>query len=519
MLPLTGITMLVFHSGDDCVERAETKLKTDEEKLKNVTGLFANGKSGNGGAEVGTGNKHLAIKFSDIYNNQVTDLFYPYDDVEEFLNTAITSLSSGFVTRFFLKICSWKHKDIEEINKDYREFCKIYRKEGCLEKPHDRKCQMASNMFYEKKRVVGICDLNFINQISLSNRVEKEDRTTWIDKVLPYIFTMVLCAMILGVLLFESWHEDYCRDLDNDTITRGDFALMMTGLPHGEEAEGFDVEQAINDMVSSQGFEIQEVSFVFDTEKYESVKQNFWGEVQKQYKENYKMHQSGISVNPIGVTSAERDLEGVALVDKSVDKIYTLRDKVKEFEKRFVKKDPTLMIGKAFIMFNLTEDRDKFYERFKRVGFFYERFKYGHKTNEDLILNFNSEQRKVFVELPREPNDVIWQELKYSMTQKFIRSLFSFIVGSIIIGSGLYMVYYLKTNKTIDSIDQPVKLIGERYSAQHFNTLIMTLIISLMGVVLKVVLKLLSKFEKHGSHTNEHLSFTQKLWKVKYLLT
>lgn len=507
--------MAIFNSGNDCVQKSTYRSPEEDEKdkLKNVTNFFDS--VNNGTAEIKhdflvPNKKHDRIKFEDLYNNQVTDLFYPYDNVENFLNTTITSLSSDFITRFFTRICSKSHKKIKEINENYQEFCKIYREQGCIENPNEKKCQIAASMYYGKKNVVGVCFKKFINMISLANRVEKQDRTTWLDKVMPFVYGVVIFCMIISVLMFELWHEEYSRKLDNETITRADFTLTMTNLPFGKEAEGFDVKTEVQRLVESKGYQLQDVNFVFDTDEYLKVKENFWKEIEKQYKETYRMSMSG----KIEISGVENE----NLVDRSTEKVYKLRDEIREFENRYNRNDQSLMIGKAFIMFNLTEERDEFFQRFKRVGFFYEWFGYGNKTAEDMILNVNGEERKLYVELPREPNDIIWQDLKYSLKQRSFRSFLSFFIGTLIITLGFMFLYYMKTDQTIQNIDKPVKFVGERLGRAQLTSLILSLIISLIGVLLKVVIKFLSKFEKHGSITNEHLAITQKLWKVRKTL-
>jgi len=55
-------------------------------------------------------------------------------------------------------------------------------------------------------------------------------------------------------------------------------------------------------------------------------------------------------------------------------------------ETLFAKKDPSLMLGKAFICFNKAKHRDHCYKNFKRTGFIYTHFGFGENTLQQFFI-------------------------------------------------------------------------------------------------------------------------------------
>lgn len=63
-----------------------------------------------------------------------------------------------------------------------------------------------------------------------------------------------------------------------------------------------------------------------------------------------------------------------------------MRAEIDEIEKLYAKNDPSLMQGKAFICFNRAEHRDDCYTQFKRTGFVYKLFGFGHTTLNEFFI-------------------------------------------------------------------------------------------------------------------------------------
>jgi len=113
-----------------------------------------------------------------------------------------------------------------------------------------------------------------------------------------------------------------------------------------------------------------------------------------------------------------------------------LRNQVKDWDDRFQADDPTIMTGMAFVCFNKGIYRDEIYNTYKKTGFWYDWFGIGSFFN-----------HRIFVHLPDEPNDVLWEALSYTEGNRWIRKSLSYILGVIIICAGFIGLYYLKTEK------------------------------------------------------------------------
>jgi len=101
---------------------------------------------------------------------------------------------------------------------------------------------------------------------------------------------------------------------------------------------------------------------------------------------------------------------------------------------------------------------------------------------------------QIFFDKAQEPNDVIWEDLKWSKKRRFIRGLISTFVSFVIISSGFILMYYLKTSQQIKHADTEFEFSLETLGMEHLMSLIVSVIISLVGVVLKLVIKLMSRW-------------------------
>jgi hypothetical protein len=146
----------------------------------------------------------------------------------------------------------------------------------------------ASTEWYEKERVIGKCYDTFLNSISLSNRYEKNDREEGFDKAFPLLNLLVIILLVMGTLAFEYWHEEYSNKLNTNTVTIGDYTLLITNLPHGENYLGVNLKEILIHSFRQKGYHIKGVNFVYDTDKYTDKKEEFWDSISKLYKIEYK---------------------------------------------------------------------------------------------------------------------------------------------------------------------------------------------------------------------------------------
>ena len=111
------------------------------------------------------------------------------------------------------------------------------------------------------------------------------------------------------------------------------------------------------------------------------------------------------------------------------------------------------------------------------------------------------------VEDPPEPEDLYWENFKYSSRNRVIRILLVYLVSLIIISIsfGLVLLFTLGQNK-INENEKNINLVG-KYILSFF----ITIIISILNEVLELVLTKFTLLEKHLSRTSFYLSLSIKI--------
>lgn len=518
--------MYLFSTGDDCVGKY-----SEEAPYFDTNSSIAINRAGDNNTVANSGQMNIQKATSKVgstfyghksrfadFGDEISDIaeaFNPVSGVSNFFENTIHGLSYNYIQRYFHKICG-NSQQADYEHSHYFKFCKEYKSNGCMDYPKQPICVKAATIWYEKERVVGKCYDTFLNSISLSNRIEKDDRQQGFDKAFPLIQFCIIIFLVCGTLAFEYWHEEYSTKLNSDTVTIGDYTLRISGLPHGKKFEALNLTEIIKHAFRKEGYFLKGVNFIYNTDKYTDKKEKFWESISELYKMEYLRE---TSTDPFAQINTDGDLLDNSFVQESkyCIKAKKLQQEIAEMEQEFRLQDSEHMIGKAYIFFNRAEHRDHCFERYKRTGFTYKCFGFGENTDDKFYLPIMGKKKQIFFDRPKEPNDVIWEDLRYGHKRRFIRGVFSTLISFIIISMGFGLMYYLKTSQTISSADKEIEFSLKSIGMEHFLSLTISIIISLVGVVLKVAIKLLSRWQKPGSITEEQLLITKKLWKMQFI--
>lgn len=305
--------------------------------------------------------------------------------------------------------------------------------------------------FYEDKHIYGRCKPNFINKISLNNRYEWVDRDKLFDKLLPYLHVLIVIVMLVMIVGFEYWHENYCAKLEAQSLKVGDYSLRFYNLPHGEKYQGYPLRANLINSVRYGEYRnvVTDINFVYDIDRYMEAKEELAKQIVKDYRDELKRHLDEVSEGDFKVIGAnDRNMENESLqTEIASDKTKQLIDEIDKWEKRYDEDDITLMTGHAYISFKTIEIRDLFYQKFKKKGFFYNNFRIFHKRDVELSIPVNNEERMIYCKRPTEPHDILWENLKYSRLSRFFRRLSADIISFLILVIGFFVLYYMKTDR------------------------------------------------------------------------
>lgn len=434
--------------------------------------------------------------------NQIKDKFYQLGTLS---SDSVKIIFENFLLRYYDKVCEYDPnkpskmesprinrilaeivKDsTEEIKQDYLTICQKYLKtrrsvtqelEGnnqivkdsaannslAQNIAHTRLISDAFVEFYEGRNVFGRCKRSFINEISLNNRYEWVDRDKLYDKVLPYLHVVIVLVMLGSIIGFEYWHENYCSSLQAGSMTVGDYTLRFYGLPHGDNLEGYPLRDNLQNALryGQHRHVVTDINFVYDIEEYLGKKEELNKEIVSDYRKDLQKVLEDIegdekelqTLNKEGKNNESHPL--LNETSKNQTEMASFRTKalvkeIEEWEEKYEKDDIKMMTGHAYVSFKTIEIRNLFLEKFRKKGFFYDNFRVFPSREVDLSLPVNNSEWMVYCKKPTEPNDIIWENLKYGRVNRFFRRLSADILSFIVLCIGFFVLYYMKTDKVI----------------------------------------------------------------------
>ena len=165
--------------------------------------------------------------------------------------------------------------------------------------------------------------------------------------------------------------------------------------------------------------------------------------------------------------------------------------------------------GCVFATFNTLKDKEEFYNNYPHfyleiVFYYLKKIKY-HFCCCIIDKNKKKTRERIRVHLAPEPEDVIWENVEFSVFQRFYRIVFIYCLSTILIVITVYIVYQL--NEYQNSIEN-------KDWTEFFKYVIsfaISIIISILNVILEIIMKFFTQMEKPKSMTSYYLSYSIKL--------
>ena len=167
--------------------------------------------------------------------------------------------------------------------------------------------------------------------------------------------------------------------------------------------------------------------------------------------------------------------------------------------------------GCIFATFNTIKDKEEFYEKFphfflETIIFYIKNIKYY------LCCCFISKESKaqhrtrkrIRVYLAPEPEDVIWENMEFTVFQRFYRIIIVYTLSLALISIAFYAVYHLNAFQ---------KRTKQHYQgmSQYIASFSISIVISILNIILEFIMKFFTKMEKQKSMTKYYLSYSIKL--------
>ena len=165
--------------------------------------------------------------------------------------------------------------------------------------------------------------------------------------------------------------------------------------------------------------------------------------------------------------------------------------------------------GCVFATFNTLKDKEEFYNKYPH--FYVELFFYYLKKIKYHICcccidkTKNKTSERIRVHLAPEPEDVIWENMEFTVFQRFYRIVFIYCLSISLILITLLIVYQLnEKQKDIEEKNWNELL-------KYIGSFAISIIISILNIILEIIMKTFTKMEKPKSMTSYYLSYSIKL--------
>ena len=401
-----------------------------------------------------------------------------YVKVLKFSKCSVRRLYSKFLKIFYKKICAHSPNEsglqaqatevemlqFAQLCKSYKQSIEQYKLEQKISKEKaetqvilDKK-EFVS--YYEKKFMFDQCRSDFFNLVSLNNRHETEDRRTTVDKfVLPAIELLIGVCLIVGTLVFDYWHEKYYLDHVNKKVSIGDFTLMIENLPYGNKYKGkIDLEEELKKLIErdernhglfsySKTFEIKEISFAYDFQKYQKFKEKMHNLQAKKFRASLETQIDICKQRTISSTLAPEEQNLVGRDAKIEAEIENANKNLLEELQKFKQKDISKMVGVAFVTLSYAKDVDYLVKRYQDENCLDSMLCCLKKRRLRLADPVRGGVKELKISRAIEPGDIQWENLGFSKWQLNLRELFSWLLIDALLLIGVMIVYKFETLK------------------------------------------------------------------------
>ena len=168
--------------------------------------------------------------------------------------------------------------------------------------------------------------------------------------------------------------------------------------------------------------------------------------------------------------------------------------------------------GCIFVTFKTVKDKEKYYNIFphyfiERVFHFIKNIKYYLHccTDEEKRSNFKK-KKQINVFYAHEPEDVIWQNLGCSLSERNIRRLLIYFISFILLSILFFIVYFLTSIQ--DSLNENKNW---KFITINIVSYSIALAIVIVNAIFQLLLEFLTEFEKPKSLSDFYLSCSIKL--------
>ena len=166
--------------------------------------------------------------------------------------------------------------------------------------------------------------------------------------------------------------------------------------------------------------------------------------------------------------------------------------------------------GSIFVTFNTVKDKERYYNKFPH--YFIEKAFYSIKNIKN-FLSCDSEKRKeiylkhkIIVQYANEPEDILWENMEFTHTQRILRKLFIYFICFLLL-LGLFLIvfslYTFQNNLNNKNNWRHITINLASYS--------IALVIVIVNKIFQLLIEYLTKFEKPYSFTHFYLSCSIKL--------
>ena len=325
--------------------------------------------------------------------------------------------------------------------------CNAYFAKGCQKlKIYTDECKAISLKQFKDTYDGRVCIKNFFSQMTIANRANLKDtagdpRYVIIRPVINYVTVFVILIM----LIWKSHNNEVLNLVwDKNYTTVTDFSVLIKGLPDADKIDRFndvDVRRSLDNELRRRGYNITQMSFVYDTEEFIRLKEKYSEERTEMAKEEYKDRQKA------------HYNENLPLISRKSLGVAMMKDLVDQQQENFDSAHPRGMTGAVIVSFMYADQAHEFLSRHKKRGRLFDLFGFGGSQNQPFEVRIPDEQTysgarpevyQLYAEEPAEPSDVIWENQAYSGAELFFRRAVVNILTILVFVIGFFALMSLK---------------------------------------------------------------------------
>lgn len=312
----------------------------------------------------------------------------------------------------------------------------------------------------------GSCNIVYFpyyTNLSLANIMykdpTKEPINYWWWHLINYITMFLLWCM---VVLWAVYYRHKSKYYNRVTFTPKDYTVMIKGLPRYMEytENGFyNMREGIRKAIELDGFEVEQVSCVYDTIDYTKKRLELRKLQISMAKELYKYKQD-LYKNPKAREKGKNEMQNISR------KIQDIEFELDKMEIDFEGKLSIKFTGQAFVSFRYEVQKQAFLKKYKKRGTCWNWFGCCARIDNKIVLSENTMDYKAYAIRAPEPNDVYWDALcyrtrdvrKFTVLSWFLGILlmvfsFSAVVGMYIVASN-FQTELVRTNKKYSYLEK-----------------------------------------------------------------